>query len=57
MGGAFADLLNGNGPNSGGNEMDYVERTLGFRTRELDNRDIRLVIMHHFLLSLVTCHF
>ncbi|XP_078163892.1 NOL1/NOP2/sun family protein / antitermination NusB domain-containing protein isoform X1 [Carex rostrata] len=42
-GGAFADLLNVKGKNSAKNEMDYVERTLGFRTRELDNRDIRLV--------------
>ncbi|KAF3325350.1 ribosomal RNA small subunit methyltransferase B [Carex littledalei] len=42
-GGAFADLLNVKGKNSGKNEMDYVERTLGFRTRELDNLDIRLV--------------
>ncbi|KAJ4811094.1 Ribosomal RNA small subunit methyltransferase B [Rhynchospora pubera] len=42
-GGAFAGLLNEKGKNSGKNEMDYVERTLGFRTRELDDRDIRLV--------------
>eukprot|EP00268_Persea_americana_P038711 TRINITY_DN3831_c0_g1_i13.p1 TRINITY_DN3831_c0_g1~~TRINITY_DN3831_c0_g1_i13.p1 ORF type:complete len:553 (+),score=132.74 TRINITY_DN3831_c0_g1_i13:312-1970(+) len=43
QGGAFADLLNDKGKNSGENEMGYVERTLGFRTRDLDDRDIRLV--------------
>ncbi|MQM08924.1 hypothetical protein Taro_041784 [Colocasia esculenta] len=43
QGGAFVDLLNEKGKHSAGNGMDYVERTLGFRTRELDNRDIRLV--------------
>uniref|UniRef100_A0A0D9XEV0 SAM-dependent MTase RsmB/NOP-type domain-containing protein n=1 Tax=Leersia perrieri TaxID=77586 RepID=A0A0D9XEV0_9ORYZ len=40
---AFVDLLNENGNGSGENEMSYVERTLGFKTRCLDNRDIRLV--------------
>lgn len=43
LGGAFADLLNERGKGSGENEMGYVERTLGFRTRELDDRDLRLV--------------
>lgn len=42
-GGAFADLLNEKGKGSGDNEMGYVERTLGFRTRDLDDRDLRLV--------------
>lgn len=44
LGGAFADLLNEKGKGSGDNEMGYVERTLGFRTRDLDDRDLRLVI-------------
>ncbi|KAF5461205.1 hypothetical protein F2P56_021022 [Juglans regia] len=43
FGGAFADLLNEKGKGSGDNEMGYVARTLGFRTRELDYRDLRLV--------------
>ncbi|KAJ8629919.1 hypothetical protein MRB53_023242 [Persea americana] len=43
QGGAFVDLLNDKGKNSGENKMGYVERTLGFRTRDLDDRDIRLV--------------
>ncbi|GFS45162.1 NOL1/NOP2/sun family protein [Actinidia rufa] len=43
FGGAFADLLNEKGKGSGDNEMGYVERTLGFRTRALDDRDLRLV--------------
>ncbi|KAK9152380.1 hypothetical protein Syun_010689 [Stephania yunnanensis] len=43
LGGAFADLLNEKGKGSGSNEMGYVERTLGFRTRPLDDRDLRLV--------------
>lgn len=43
QGGAFADLLNEKGKNSGANEMAYVERTLGFCIRHLDDRDIRLV--------------
>lgn len=42
-GGAFADLLNEKGKGSGSNEMSYVERTIGFRTRDLDDRDLRLV--------------
>ncbi|XP_074292895.1 uncharacterized protein LOC141619778 isoform X1 [Silene latifolia] len=42
-GGAFADLLNDKGKGSGKNEMAYAERTLGFRTRDLDDRDLRLV--------------
>ncbi|KAL4185729.1 hypothetical protein AMTRI_Chr10g232150 [Amborella trichopoda] len=37
-GGAFADQLGWRE-----NEMVYVERTLGFRVRELDDRNIRLV--------------
>ncbi|KQJ90648.1 uncharacterized protein LOC100845015 isoform X2 [Brachypodium distachyon] len=40
---AFVDLLNEKGNDSGENEMGYVERTLGFSTRHLDDRDIRLV--------------
>ena len=43
LGGAFADLLNEKGKGSGDNEMGYVERTLGFRPRDLDVRDLRLV--------------
>ncbi|KAK8648691.1 hypothetical protein V6N13_129437 [Hibiscus sabdariffa] len=43
FGGAFADLLNEKGKGSGDNEMGYVERTLGFRPRDLDDRDLRLV--------------
>ncbi|KAL9444693.1 hypothetical protein AB3S75_017812 [Citrus x aurantiifolia] len=43
LGGAFADLLNEKGKGSGDNEMGYVERTLGFRTKDLDDRDLRLV--------------
>ncbi|KDP39311.1 hypothetical protein JCGZ_01068 [Jatropha curcas] len=43
MGGAFADLLNEKGKGSGDNEMAYVERTLGFRTKDLEDRDLRLV--------------
>ncbi|XP_058112509.1 uncharacterized protein LOC131255726 isoform X3 [Magnolia sinica] len=43
QGGAFADLLNDKGKNSSENEMCYVERTLGFRTHALDDRDIRLL--------------
>ncbi|XP_073281285.1 uncharacterized protein [Primulina huaijiensis] len=43
LGGAFADLLNEQGKGSGDNEMGYVERTLGFRTRDLEDRDLRLV--------------
>lgn len=45
MGGAFADLLNDKGKGSGDNEMGYVERTLGFRTKDLDDRDLRLVLL------------
>ncbi|KAJ7960942.1 ribosomal RNA small subunit methyltransferase B [Quillaja saponaria] len=43
LGGAFADLLNDKGKGSGDNEMAYVERTLGFCTRELKDQDLRLV--------------
>ncbi|XP_054819873.1 uncharacterized protein LOC129318899 isoform X3 [Prosopis cineraria] len=43
FGGAFADLLNEKGKGSGENEMAYVGRTLGFRTRELNDQDLRLV--------------
>ncbi|KAK9209898.1 hypothetical protein WN944_002267 [Citrus x changshan-huyou] len=43
LGGAFADLLNKKGKGSGDNEMGYVERTLGFCTKDLDDRDLRLV--------------
>ncbi|CAL0317431.1 unnamed protein product [Lupinus luteus] len=43
LGGAFADLLNEKGKGSGENEMGYVQRTLGFRTRELSHHDLRLV--------------
>lgn len=50
FGGAFADLLNEQGKGSGDNEMGYVERTLGFRTRDLDDRDLRLVFF-----SLISC--
>lgn len=50
MGGAFADLLNEKGKGSGDNEMGYVERTLGFRTKDLDDRDLRLVIFFFVLI-------
>ncbi|KAK7386012.1 hypothetical protein VNO78_32055 [Psophocarpus tetragonolobus] len=43
LGGAFADLLNEKGKGSGENEMGYVQRTLGFRTRVLNHHDLRLV--------------
>ncbi|KAM0900408.1 hypothetical protein ACQ4PT_020662 [Festuca glaucescens] len=39
---AFVDLLNEKANDSAENEMGYVERTLGFSTRHLDDRDIRL---------------
>lgn len=52
LGGAFADLLNEKGKGSGDNEMGYVERTLGFRTRELEDRDLRLVLSLFLI-----CHF
>lgn len=45
LGGAFADLLNEQGKGSRDNEMGYVQRTLGFRTRVLDDRDLRLVLL------------
>jgi len=51
FGGAFADLLNEKGKGSGENEMGYVQRTLGFRTRELNHDDLRLVsnlLSYHF---------
>lgn len=54
LGGAFADLLNEQGKGSGDNEMGYVERTLGFRTRDLDDRDLRLVSF--FAFSSLPCH-
>ncbi|GFP95033.1 ribosomal rna small subunit methyltransferase b [Phtheirospermum japonicum] len=66
FGGAFSDLLNEQGKGSGDNEMGYVERTLGFRTRDLEDRDLRLVTeivggttrwrryLDHLILSL--CH-
>lgn len=50
LGGAFADLLNEKGKGSGENEMGYVQRTLGFRTRELSHHDLRLVS------NLVSCY-
>ena len=43
FGGAFTDLLNKKGNGSGDNKMGCVERTLGFYTRALDDRDLRLV--------------
>ena len=45
---AFVDLLNEKANDSGENEMGYVERTLGFSTRHLDDRDIRLVKFIYF---------
>lgn len=54
LGGAFADLLNERGKGSGDNEMGYVERTLGFRTRDLDDRDLRLVCSY---LPFLLCQF
>lgn len=57
LGGAFADLLNKKGKGSGDNEMGYVERTLGFRTKDLDDRDLRLVfyLSHKHSLFLYLC--
>jgi len=40
---AFVDLLNEKANDFGDNEMGYVERTLGFSTRYLEDWDIRLV--------------
>lgn len=42
-GGAFADVLSGEGDNSWEDEMAYVGRTLGFRVPSLDLRERRLV--------------
>lgn len=62
LGGAFADLLNEKGKGSGENEMGYVQRTLGFSTRELNNQDLRLVIYpfqvstHFHLYIIITIH-
>lgn len=55
LGGAFADLLNEKGKGSGDNEMGYVERTLGFRTKDLDDRDLRLVFSLSHSLFLYLC--
>ncbi|KAM0941702.1 putative 16S rRNA (cytosine(967)-C(5))-methyltransferase [Dioscorea sansibarensis] len=66
QGGAFAGLLSDKGRAAAENEMAYVERTLGFRTRDLEDRDLRLVtdivggavrwrrLLDHLILSL--CH-
>ncbi|KAL8142160.1 hypothetical protein V2J09_015192 [Rumex salicifolius] len=43
LGGAYADLLNDKEKDSLKSEMSYVERTLGFSTKDLENRDFRLV--------------
>lgn len=43
QGGAYADILSGDGPQSWEKEMDYVERTLGFRTIPLESRGQRQV--------------
>lgn len=56
LGGAFADLLNEKGKGSGDNEMGYVERTLGFRTRDLDDRDLRLVSSIFLVHKLHICY-
>lgn len=59
LGGAFADLLNEKGKGSGDNEMGYVERSIGFRTRDLDDRDLRLVISFSssfFIIHLHVCY-
>lgn len=42
-GGAFADVLAGEGDDSWDDEIMYLERTLGFRTSPLDARDFRQV--------------
>lgn len=42
-GGAFVDVLSGEGDDSWKDEMAYVGRTLGFRVTELDLRGRRLV--------------
>lgn len=57
LGGAFADLLNEKGKGSGDNEMGYVERSIGFRTRDLDDRDLRLVISFPVHSLSFTCMF
>ncbi|CAM8906418.1 unnamed protein product [Rhodiola kirilowii] len=51
-GGAFADLLNEKGKGSGDNEMGYVERTLGFRTRDLSDLDLRLWMVRRWTKTL-----
>lgn len=43
FGGVFVDFLNEKGKGFGSNEMSYVERIIGFRIRDLDDRDFRLV--------------
>ena len=43
QGGAYADVLGGDGEQSWEKEMDYVSRTLGFRTLPLDSRGQRQV--------------
>lgn len=40
---AFVDLLNEKANDSGDKEIGYVQRTLGFSTRYLEDRDIKLV--------------
>ena len=57
FGGAFADLLNEKGKGSGDNEMGYVERTLGFRSRAFNDRDLRLVSPLISFLYVVFTHF
>lgn len=42
-GGAFADVLSGEGDSSWADEMAYVGRTLGFRVPDLELRGRRLV--------------
>ncbi|MCO5601647.1 hypothetical protein L7F22_055770 [Adiantum nelumboides] len=43
QGGAYADILSGDGDHAWDKEMDYVARTLGFRTSVLDPRGQRQV--------------
>ncbi|KAJ7297030.1 hypothetical protein O6H91_05G050300 [Diphasiastrum complanatum] len=43
QGGAYSDVLSGLGNETCREEMQYVERTLGFRTRGLQSQDIKLV--------------
>ena len=57
QGGAYADVLSGDGEQSWEKEMDYLSRTLGFRTLPLDSRGQRQVwsSVHLTTLSIHIC--